>query len=102
MKKLSTYLNIFKTVLLANTPQNILLAALLHLSSEQELIQDEVCLLKVEYNVQFADVAVVLVHLLDVAMHNFEADQFVVGGRATGDEEEGGVTTVNYLLVCSK
>ena len=87
--------------MLANTPQNILLAALLHFSGQEKLIQDEVCLLEVEYNVQFADVAVVLVHLLDVAVHDFKADQFVVGSGATSDEKEGRITTVDYLLVCS-
>lgn len=34
-EKLATNLDVFKTVLLANTPQNILLAALLHFPGQE-------------------------------------------------------------------
>jgi hypothetical protein len=30
---------------------------------------------------------------------DFEGDEFVVGGVAAGDEEEGGVAAVDYLAV---
>lgn len=30
-------------------------------------------------------------------MHDFEGNQLVIGGRTTGDEEEGGIATVNNL-----
>ena len=56
--------------------------------------------MEVEDDVEFADVAVVFVHLLDVAVHDFEGDEFVVGGVGGGDEEEGGVAAVYYFGVC--
>ncbi len=48
------------------------------------------------------DVAVVLVHLLDVTVDDFECNQLVILGRAAGDEEERGVSTVHNLCVSSK
>lgn len=96
------YLNVFQTVLLADTPQHVFLAALLHFSGEQQLVQDEVCLLEIENDVQLADVAVVFIHLLDVAVDDFKADQLVVGCRAAGNEEERRIATVDYLLVCRR
>jgi hypothetical protein len=37
--------------------------------------------------------------LFDVAVHDLQADELVVGGSASGNEEEGGVTTVDYFLI---
>lgn len=98
-ERIITHLNIFKTVLLANAPQDIFLAALLHFPGKKQLIQDEVCLLKVEYDVEFTDIAVIFIHLLDITVHDLEANQLVVGSRAAGDKKERGITTVNYFLV---
>lgn len=56
--------------------------------------------MEVENDVELADVAVVLVHLFDVSMNGLEGDQLVVGRATSGDEEEGGITTVNNLGVC--
>lgn len=98
----STHLHVFQTVLLTNAPQHILLATFLHLSCQQELVQDEVGLLEVEDDIQLAHVPVVLVHLLDVSMHDLEGDQLVVGGGAAGDEEEGGIATVDDLGICRR
>jgi hypothetical protein len=69
-----THLHVLEAVLLAYAPKHILLAALLHLACQQELVEDEVGLLEVEDDVEFAHVAVVLVHLLYVAVDNFEGD----------------------------
>ncbi len=96
---LLSYLNVLQTVLLTDTPQHVLLTALLHLARQQQLIQYEVGLLEVEDNVQLAHVAVVLVHLLDVAVDNLQRDELVVRGGAAGDEEEGGVASVYDLTV---
>jgi hypothetical protein len=95
----STHLHIFQAILLTYTSEHILLAALLHLARKQKLIEDEVRLLKVEDDVELANVAVILVHLLNISMHNFEGNQLVIGGSATGDEEEGGITAVDDLGV---
>ena len=93
------YFHVFQTVLLAYAPQHVLLAALLQLAGQQQLVEDEIGLLEVEDNVKFAHVAVVLVHLLDITMHDLEGDEFIVGGVAAGDAEKGGVAAVNDLGV---
>lgn len=74
MKEQLTHLHIFQAVLLTYAPQDILLAAFLHLSRQQEFIQYEIYLLKIEDNIQLANVAVVFVHLFHVSMDNFEGD----------------------------
>jgi hypothetical protein len=94
-----THLHVLQAVLLPYAPEYILLAALLQFASNQELIEDEVGLLEIEDDVQLADVAVVLVHLLDIAVDNLEGEQLVVGRVAAGDEEEGGVSAVHDLGV---
>ena len=63
-------------------------------SGKEEFIKDKVGLLEVEDDVQFADVAVVFVHLLDIAMDYLKREQLVVGSIAAGDEEERGIPTV--------
>ena len=47
----STYLHVFQAILLTDAPQHVLLAALLHLSCQQQLIQDEISFLEVEDDV---------------------------------------------------
>jgi hypothetical protein len=71
---ISTYFHILQTVLLANTSQDILFAALLHLTRQEELVEDEIGFLEIEDDVELADVAVVLVHLLDISMDNLQCD----------------------------
>jgi hypothetical protein len=101
-RKACAYLHIFKTVLLTDTPQHILLTALLQFARQQELIEYEVCLLEVEDDVQLANIAIVFVHLLDIAVNDLERDQFIVGGVTTGDEEQRCIATVNDLGVCDR
>jgi len=55
--------------------------------------------LEVEDDVELADIAVILVHLFDIAVDNFKSDEFVVGRVAAGNEEERGITTVDYFGV---
>ena len=50
-----------------------------------------------ENDVELADVAVVLVHLLDVAVDDLERDQLVVVGGAPGNKEERSIATVDDL-----
>ena len=97
---LITHLHLLQPILRSNDPEYILLARLLHLPRQQQLIEDKIRFLEVEDDVELADVAVVFVHLLDVAVHDFERDEFVVGRVGGGDEEEGGVTAVDYFGVC--
>jgi hypothetical protein len=74
----------------------------LHLSRQQEFVQNKVCLLEIENDIELADVAVVLVHLFDVSVNGLEGDQLVVGRAASGDEKEGGITTVDDFGVCTR
>lgn len=85
--------------MLANTSEDVLLAAFLHLTGKEELVEDEVCLLKVEDDIKFAHIAIIFVHLFDEAMHNLQGYEFVIGGVYSGDEEKGGITAVYNLGV---
>ena len=76
---LETYLHVLETILLADTPEHILLATLLHFSCEQKFVQNKVCFLKVEDDVQLAHIPIVLVHLLDVTVDYLKGNEFVVG-----------------------
>jgi hypothetical protein len=51
--------------------------------------------LEVEDDIELADIAVIFVHLLDIAVDNLQCDELVVVGCATGDEEEGSVAAVD-------
>lgn len=53
--------------------------------------------MEIEDYVELAHVAVVFIHLFHVAMHDLEGDEFIVGRSTAGDEEERGVTSVDYL-----
>jgi hypothetical protein len=99
-REVRAYLHIFKAVLLAYASQHILLAALLHFASKEQLIQDEVCLLEVEDDVKFADIAIVLVHLLNVSMDDLEGDQFIICRIASGDEKQRSIATIDDFAVC--
>ncbi len=98
----STHLHVLQPVLLAYAPQHVLLAALLHLARQQQLVEDEVGLLEVEDDVELAHVAVVLVHLLHEPVDDLERDELVVGRVAPGDEEERRVSAVHDLRVCNR
>lgn len=98
-KETTAYFHVLQAVLLADASQHVLLATLLKLTSYQELVEDEVGLLEIEDDVQLTNISVVLVHLLHVAVHNLEGNQFVIGGIASGDEEERGISAVNDLGV---
>lgn len=72
----------------------------MHFTGDQQLVKDEIGLLEVEDDVQLADVAVVLVHLLDIAVDDLEGDQLVVGIVGSGNEEKRGIATVDDFGVC--
>jgi hypothetical protein len=95
-----THLHVLEAVLLTDAAEHVLFAALLHFACQQKLVEDKVGLLEVEDDVELAHVAVVFVHLLDVAVDNFERDQLVVRGVAAGDEEERSIAAIYNLGVC--
>ena len=55
--------------------------------------------MEIEDDIELAHVAVVFVHLLDVAVNNLEGDELVVGRVGGSNEEEGGVAAVDYFCV---
>ena len=95
----STDLHVLQRVLLRDAAQNILFAALLQFSCQQELVQNVIGLGEGEDDVELADVAVVLVHLFDVSVDDLERDQFVVVRGAAGDEEQRGISAVDNFGV---
>ena len=95
----ATYLHILQTVLLADAPEHVLFATFLHLARQQKFIKDEVCFLKVENDVQLADVSVVLIHLFYITMYYLEGSEFVIGRRTASDEKEGGIASINNLSI---
>ena len=95
----STNLHVLQCVLLGDTPQNVLFAAFLQLSCQQELVEYVIGFSEGEDDVELADVAVVLVHLFDISVDDFEGDQFVVLGGAAGDEEEGRISAIDNFRV---
>lgn len=72
----------------------------MHLASDQQFIENEVGLLEVEDDIQLADIAVVFVHLLDIAVDDLERDQLVVGIVGCGDEKKRGIAAVYDFGVC--
>lgn len=65
-----TYLHVFQGVLLAYASQDVLLTALLQFAGEEKLIENIICFCKGEYDVEFAHVAIIFVHLFDVAVND--------------------------------
>lgn len=51
--------------------------------------------MEVENDVELAHVAIIFVHLLDVSVDDLEGYELIVGGIATGDEEQGGIATID-------
>lgn len=95
----ATYLHVLEAVLLAYASQHIFLAAFLHFPSQKEFIQNKICLLEVEDDVQLAHVAIVLVHLFHVSMNDLEGDQFIVCRGTTGDEKERCIAAIDNFGV---
>lgn len=74
-------------------------ARLFDLAREEHLVEDSVHLVKVEDQIQFADVAEEGVEDLNKEVDGFEVGQFVVVGVDARTEEETCVATVDDLVV---
>ena len=70
----TTHLHVLERVLLGYASQHVLFAAFLEFSCQQEFVENVVGLGEGEDDIKLADVAVVLVHLFDVSVDDFEAD----------------------------
>lgn len=55
--------------------------------------------MEIEDDIQLANVPVVFVHLLDVAVDDLEGDQFVVSRCAAGDEEERCIAAIDDFRI---
>lgn len=75
-----------------------LLASLLDLAGEEDLVEDGVHFIKVEDEVELADVAEEGVEDLDEEVDGLEVGELVVVGVDAGAEEEAGVPPVHDLV----
>jgi len=66
-------------VLSGNCLQDVLFARFLDVATQQQFIQHEISLFKIENNIEFADGAKVFIEQLDVAMDDFQREEFVIG-----------------------
>eukprot|EP00310_Coccolithus_braarudii_P023054 CAMPEP_0183353680 /NCGR_PEP_ID=MMETSP0164_2-20130417/34525_1 /TAXON_ID=221442 /ORGANISM="Coccolithus pelagicus ssp braarudi, Strain PLY182g" /LENGTH=183 /DNA_ID=CAMNT_0025526403 /DNA_START=445 /DNA_END=993 /DNA_ORIENTATION=- len=76
-----------------------LLGCLLHLASEEELVEDHVHLVEVEDQVKLAYVAKELVEKLDEEVDGLEVHKFIVHHIHADGEEEARVTPVYELVL---
>jgi hypothetical protein len=79
--------------------QNDLFASLFNLTGQEDLVEDGVDLVKVEDEVELADVAEEGVEDLDEEVDGLEVGQLVVVGVDAGAKEEAGVPPVHNLVV---
>jgi hypothetical protein len=56
---------------------------------------------KFRHQTYLAYISIVLIHLLDISVDDFEGNKFVIRRVASGNEEEGGVTSVDNLRICA-
>ena len=53
----------------------------------------------VAYATHLADIPIVFVHLFNISVDDLEGNELVIGRGASGNEEERGITTVDYLRI---
>ena len=88
-----------KLVELLHPVQDRLLARLLHLAREEELVEDHVHLVEVEDEVELAHVPEELVEQLDEEVDRLKVDELVVLRVDAQREEEAGVPAVDELVL---
>lgn len=90
---------LFQLVQVLQPRQHDLLARLLDLAGEEDLVEDGVDLVKVEDEIELADVAEEGVEDLDEEVDGLEVGELVVVDVDAGAEEEAGVAAVHDLVV---
>lgn len=90
---------LLKLVQVFQSRQHDLLARLLDLAGQEDLVEDSVDLVEVEDQVQLADVAKEGVEDLDEEVDGLEEGELVVVGVDAGAEEEARVPPVDDLVV---
>merc|ERR1719341_2216110 len=88
-----------KLVLLLNLVEDSFLTGLLHLPSQDKLIQYEVSLLKVEDDVQLADRSKILVQNLNIPVNHLQHPQLVIPLVHSEAEEEAGIPLIHHTKV---
>merc|ERR1719341_5163 len=87
-----------KLVLLFNLVDDSLLTGLLQFPSQDELIQYEVSLLKVEDDVQLADRSKILIQDLNIPVNHLQHPQLVIS-LVHSTEEEAGIPLVHHTKI---
>lgn len=90
---------LFKLVQVLEPREHDLLASLLDLAGEEDLVEDGVDLVEVEYEVELAHVAEEGVQDLDEEVDGLQIRQLVVVGVYARAEEQAGVSPVYDLVV---
>jgi hypothetical protein len=93
------YFFLFELIEVLEAREDDLLARLLDLAGEEDLIEDGVDLVEVEDEVELADVAEEGVEDLDEEVDALEVGELVVVGVDAGAEEEAGIPPVDDLVV---
>ena len=81
--------------------QNHFLAGFLHFSSQNEFVEDEIDFMKVEDEVQLADILKEMVQNLHEEMNRLQQCELVIGDITADGEEESSIALV-YDLVCAE
>ena len=92
-------LSLLNRIALTHRPEHTFLRALLHLSRDNQFVQYRIRLLKVKDQIQLANIPKVSIQHLDVAVDDFERNEFVIALGDARDEEEGGVAAIDYFGV---
>ncbi len=79
--------------------EHVLLGSLLNLTADQELVQHEVGLLKVEDDIKLAHTAEILVQKLDVSVDDFQRQELVVATFDCATKVETSVSFVHDLEI---
>lgn len=58
--------------------------------------------MEIEDDIKLTHVAIVFIHLLDISVDDLEGDELIINSITAGDEEEGGIATVDDLGVWQK
>jgi hypothetical protein len=90
---------VHQSIILGDTLEHLLFACLHQVTSNYHFFQYEVCLVKVENQIELAHVPEVLVKYFDKVMDNIENNQFIVIFLNTRGEIQTGVALEYDLIV---
>lgn len=97
--RMPTWTHLTGLVNLLQPGQNHLFAGLLQLSSQKDLVQNRVDLVKVEHQIQLANVAEKRIQNLHKQMNCLQIEQFIVTFIDHNAEKQASIASVNYLVI---